>query len=79
MRKWDSIKCYWLTAFYTPRNLIQYLKLNFAQYRKLPLESIGLQFKFMQEHQLEIETLPAEGIYVYGIRMQGARVMGNQL
>lgn len=44
---------------------------NFARNRQIPIDMIGYHHRMLDEDQAELTTAPDEGVYVYGLYLEG--------
>ncbi|CAD8198362.1 unnamed protein product [Paramecium pentaurelia] len=71
--KWNSQKYYNLSYFKNPKHFLNLIKLDFALKVNCSLDEIVFKQIFLKEHHLEIQKRPDNGVYIQGLKVQGAK------
>jgi len=65
---------YWLSGFFFPQGFMTGSLQTHARLHKIPIDKISFGFQIMEEEALDqVEEPPAEGFYIYGMFIDGAR------
>lgn len=77
MRNWltqGHPKCYWLSGFFFPHGFMTGTLQTYARKIVKEIDCISFSFKFRTETDVsQIKQGPDDGIYVYGLYIEGAR------
>ena len=66
--------CFWLSGFFFPQGFMTGCLQTHARNYKIPIDKLNFCFKVMEEEEPdEIEEKPEDGVYIYGLFMDGAR------
>ncbi|CAK81273.1 unnamed protein product (macronuclear) [Paramecium tetraurelia] len=71
--KWNSQKYYNLNYFKNPKHFLNLIKLEFALKFNCGLDEVVFKQIFLKEHHLEILYRPDAGVYIQGLKVQGAK------
>lgn len=64
---------FWLSSFFSSQGLLTGVIQNYARMQKTPIDLLDLDFHFTNKEPDYFTEHPAEGVYVYGLFMVGAR------
>eukprot|EP00854_Cymbomonas_tetramitiformis_P006969 gene6969-8311_t len=65
---------FWFSGFFFPQAFFTGIMQNYARKMQFPIDTIGWDFHVMDQNTVENTTsAPAEGCYIYGLFMEGAR------
>ncbi|XP_054832932.1 dynein axonemal heavy chain 1 [Eublepharis macularius] len=64
---------FWISGFFFPQAFLTGTLQNFARKSVISIDTISFDFKVMNESVHEITARPAEGCYIYGLFLEGAR------
>ena len=77
MRNWLKTghpPCYWLSGFFFPHGFMTGALQTFARKHNQAIDELEFSFKIRKEQDPgEIGKAPEDGIYVYGLFIEGAR------
>eukprot|EP01112_Ceratiomyxa_fruticulosa_P002953 TRINITY_DN13363_c0_g1_i1.p1 TRINITY_DN13363_c0_g1~~TRINITY_DN13363_c0_g1_i1.p1 ORF type:complete len:596 (+),score=111.46 TRINITY_DN13363_c0_g1_i1:288-2075(+) len=77
MRKWLSTghpSCYWMSGLFFPQGFLTGVLQTHARKHNVPIDSLSFTFEVRDDlHETTITKPPADGVYVYGLFMDGAR------
>ncbi|KAL0235251.1 hypothetical protein GEMRC1_001833 [Eukaryota sp. GEM-RC1] len=68
-----SPSCFWISGLFFPQGFLTGTLQNYARKYKIPIDSISFEFHVLDKTKEEITSPPAEGCYVYGLYLDGAR------
>jgi len=80
MRSWlmeGQPNAFWLPGFFFPQGFMTGVLQIFARTYKVPIDCLNFGFKIMSSEK--INEPPKDGVYIYGLFMEGARWDGNTL
>ncbi|KAK7573934.1 hypothetical protein V9T40_011125 [Parthenolecanium corni] len=63
----------WLGGFFNPQSFLTAIMQNTARKNELPLDKMCLQCDVTKKQKEEFTSPPREGVYIYGLYMEGAR------
>ncbi|PVD24892.1 hypothetical protein C0Q70_15382 [Pomacea canaliculata] len=63
---------FWISGFYFTQSFLTGVLQNFARRYKVPIDHLGFQFE-VTNHETQISSKPANGAYIKGLYMEGAR------
>ena len=67
---------YWISGFFFTQAFLTGAKQNYARKMKIPIDQLDFDFKLKtREHP---SSPPANGIYTYGLYIEGARYVSKQ-
>jgi dynein heavy chain len=67
-------KAFWLSGFFFPQGFLTGVLQTYARENEVPVDTLGFKFHVLDTTDLdEISDAPKEGVYVYGMFMDGAR------
>uniref|UniRef100_A0A6A7GE25 Dynein heavy chain axonemal n=1 Tax=Hirondellea gigas TaxID=1518452 RepID=A0A6A7GE25_9CRUS len=67
-------KAYWLPGFFFPQGFMTGFLQNHARKYQIAIDSLGIRFKVLHVFDLDdITEPPDDGLYVYGLFLDGAR------
>jgi dynein heavy chain len=64
---------FWITGFYFPQAFLTGSTQNFARKYQYPIDTISSGYKVLDVDHKEIANKPEDGIYIYGLYLEGAR------
>jgi len=65
---------YWLSGMIFPQGFMTGVLQTHARKHKIAIDRLSFIFRYMEEEgQEEIEEKPEDGVYIYGLFMDGAR------
>lgn len=64
---------FWISGFYFPQAFLTGSMQNFARKFKYPIDTIAFNFHLKSESNLNILAQPANGVYIRGLFLEGAR------
>ena len=76
MRTWllqGNPSCYWLSGFYFPQAFITGTLQTFSRRYQQPIDHISFSFNVLDHFKEEVESAAYDGVYVYGLFLEGAR------
>ncbi|XP_073391166.1 uncharacterized protein [Physcomitrium patens] len=67
-------KSFWLPGFYFPQGFMTGALQTHARKYKIPIDTLSFSFSVLQtENENELQEAPENGIYIYGLYLDGAR------
>ena len=88
MRFWltqGHLSNYWLPGFFFPQVFMTGVLQTFARKYKVPIDKLNFGYEVLEKSKEQLKTPPENGVYVYGLFMEGARwdkeipALGDQL
>jgi len=76
MRTWlmqGQPHTFWLPGFFFPQGFMTGSLQTFARKYKVPIDKLNFGFNVLEEKQEEIKSPPKDGVYIYGLFLEGAR------
>jgi dynein heavy chain len=64
---------FWISGFYFPQAFLTGSLQNFARKYKFAIDTVAFNFKLIQVHWSKLVSKPADGVYIRGLYMEGAR------
>mgnify|MGYP000067473068 CR=1 FL=1 len=64
---------YWISGFYFPQAFLTGTLQNYARKYQLPIDTLSFDFLVQTTTPAEITEEPADGCYIYGLFLEGAR------
>jgi dynein heavy chain len=81
LRKWlanGRPEAYWLSSFFFPQGFLTAVLQSYARKYGVPIDTLNFSFEFQNFADIEsIEDQPDEGVFIYGLFMEGCR-WGNE-
>jgi len=65
--------CFWITGFYFPQAFLTGSTQNFARKYQYPIDTVSFGYKVLDVERADIVDRPQDGIYIYGLYLEGAR------
>ncbi|OQS07665.1 sporangia induced dynein heavy chain, partial [Thraustotheca clavata] len=69
---------FWISGFFFPQGFMTGIIQNHARRLKFPIDTLSFKFIMLAQELNEVTERPAEGCYIYGLFLEGAR-WNNQL
>ncbi len=66
-------KVYWISGFFFPQAFLTGTLQNFARKNIISIDKISFTFQVYNKTEDQIESSPADGCYIRGLYMEGAR------
>jgi len=76
MRNWlmkGQPIAFWLPGFFFPQGFMTGVLQTFARKHKVPIDKLSFGYKVIEKQHDEIKTSSNDGVYVYGLYIEGAR------
>jgi len=77
MQKWideGAPSSFWLSGFFFTQSFLTGMKQNFARKYVIPIDEIDIDFEiFSDKNGLDKDKAPKDGVYVYGLFLEGCR------
>ncbi|KAL0488326.1 dynein heavy chain [Acrasis kona] len=76
MRNWlknGVPSSYWISGFFFPQGFMTGVLQTFARRYKEPIDELSFRFVVLDPDAVDVEQAPEDGVYVYGMYMDGAR------
>nr|XP_013047409.2 dynein axonemal heavy chain 1 isoform X1 [Anser cygnoides]XP_047928500.1 dynein axonemal heavy chain 1 isoform X1 [Anser cygnoides]XP_047928502.1 dynein axonemal heavy chain 1 isoform X1 [Anser cygnoides]XP_047928506.1 dynein axonemal heavy chain 1 isoform X1 [Anser cygnoides] len=76
LKKWINHgipSVFWISGFFFPQAFLTGTLQNFARKSVISIDTISFSFKVMKESASELSRPPAEGCYIHGLFLEGAR------
>jgi len=64
---------YWISGFFFPQGFMTGIVQNFARKYQLPIDTVSLGYKMMEESAEQLVEKPKDGAYIDGLFLEGAR------
>ncbi|XP_041945152.1 dynein heavy chain 1, axonemal isoform X2 [Alosa sapidissima] len=64
---------FWISGFFFPQAFLTGTLQNFARSSLVSIDTIGFDFKVMEESPAELTTRPKTGCFIHGLFLEGAR------
>ncbi|XP_037242845.1 dynein heavy chain 1, axonemal [Falco rusticolus] len=64
---------FWISGFFFPQAFLTGTLQNFARKSGIPIDTISFSFKVMKESVSQLTRHPAQGCYIHGLFLEGAR------
>eukprot|EP00040_Diaphanoeca_grandis_P037866 m.251032 g.251032 ORF g.251032 m.251032 type:complete len:4203 (+) comp33890_c0_seq2:91-12699(+) len=64
---------YWISGFYFPQAFLTGTLQNYARTHVLAIDSLSYDFQVLNRDARNIKVKPADGCYIYGLYLEGAR------
>jgi len=64
---------FWISGFYFPQAFLTGSLQNFARKYQLPIDTVYFNFNFIGKDWTELTEKPADGVYIRGLFLEGAR------
>eukprot|EP00667_Euglena_gracilis_P000011 EG_transcript_11 len=64
---------FWISGFYFPQAFLTGTLQNFARKKQISIDTISFNFKYVQTPWKQITAPPEDGVYIYGMFLDGAR------
>ncbi|KAI9097032.1 dynein heavy chain and region D6 of dynein motor-domain-containing protein [Phlyctochytrium arcticum] len=75
-RDWFDTGCpkvFWMSGFFFTQSFITAMLQNYARKYTIPIDELGLDFEMRLQQPHEVQEAPENGLYVYGLYLEGAR------
>jgi len=76
LHKWittGSPSCFWISGFFFPQGFMTGALQTYARKTKIPIDTLTFQTVVLDKYENEVTAGPENGVYVYGLYLQGAR------
>merc|ERR1712072_341042 len=71
---------FWLSGFFFPQGFMTGCLQTHARLHKIPIDKLAFGFEILKEENLEdFPEAPEEGMYIYGMYMDGARCNRDEI
>jgi dynein heavy chain len=64
---------FWISGFYFPQAFLTGSLQNYARKYQYPIDTVSFDFIFMKEEWSTLKASPADGVYIRGMYLEGAR------
>ena len=64
---------YWISGFFFPQGFLTACLQNFARKWQMPIDTVAFSFIYKTETEAQLTVKPDDGVYIYGLFLEGAR------
>ena len=65
--------CFWISGFFFPQGFMTGVLQTHSRKHKVAIDMLNFSFKVLEEDHDQVESHPKDGVYIYGLFMDGAR------
>eukprot|EP00388_Colpodella_angusta_P005466 GDKJ01016880.1.p1 GENE.GDKJ01016880.1~~GDKJ01016880.1.p1 ORF type:complete len:924 (+),score=58.51 GDKJ01016880.1:362-2773(+) len=72
-------KAFWVSGFFFPQAFLTGMLQNYARKYQVSIDTISTGFEWINKRGEDVTEAPADGCYIYGMYIEGARIDPNTL